>query len=69
VNRQRGAKIPTGPGDEPAHVRIVEPCRGQRETPRQLVQAGHLARQVGADAPEDLSILAQSLDTRTDPVN
>src|SRR5260370_42067133 len=44
VNGQRGAKIPPGPRDESAHVRIVEPCRGQRETPRRQVQAGHLAR-------------------------
>jgi DNA-binding MarR family transcriptional regulator len=48
-----------GVGGEQARVRIVEPCMGQREMPR-------FGTAKSAGAPQDPSILVQSLDMRMD---
>ena len=46
-----GQVFPTGPGDEPAHVQIVEPCRGQKEcqgiTSRPAIWHAQVGRRAG----------------------
>jgi hypothetical protein len=64
-----GQKFPTGRGTSrrtygsSSRAGVNERCHSNTSRPA----IWHA--QVGADAPKDLSILAQSLDTRTDPVN
>ena len=61
-----GQAFPTGPGTSPPTERTFSRARVKKGSHRNNARPAHLPPQAGPDAPEDLSILAQSLDTRTD---